>query len=145
MEGEILVVDDDVGTVSVLKEFLESKGFKVRVSTDGNSAYLSAKEIVPSLIILDVLLPEIDGIKLCRLIGEERNLAEVPIILLTAMDDREQVVKGLEAGANDFVQKPFYLQEIYARVRNLLEVKSYSDKLKEKNRQKVTYYSTKES
>lgn len=113
----ILVVDDDPGIVKVVRAYLEKAGFQVLVAYDGKKALHIARHDKPDLVILDLMLPEMDGWDVCRALRRE---SDVPIIMLTArVEDTDKLI-GLELGADDYVTKPFSPQELVARVRAVL-------------------------
>lgn len=117
MSHTILVVDDDTALAEMIGIVLESEGFTVAYCADGTNALRVFHESRPDLILLDLMLPGIDGIEVCRRIRRE---SDVPIIMLTARSDTPDVVIGLEAGADDYVAKPFKPQELVARIRTRL-------------------------
>jgi DNA-binding response OmpR family regulator len=113
----ILVVDDEPTLVATVKYNLEREGYSVATAADGETALNRARENHPDLIILDVMLPVIDGFEVCRLLRREMH---VPILMLTAKTEEVDRVVGLEIGADDYVTKPFSMRELMARVRALL-------------------------
>ena len=113
----VLVVDDDVKTVELVKLYLNRDGYKVLTAYDGTEALRLAREAHPDLIVLDLMLPGIDGLKACRIL---RNESDVPIIMLTARTTEEDRLTGLGLGADDYVTKPFSPRELAARVRAVL-------------------------
>jgi len=113
----ILVVDDEPTLVATVKYNLEREGYGVDTAADGEGAINRAREGRPDLVILDVMLPVIDGFEVCRLLRREMN---VPIIMLTAKTEEVDRVVGLEIGADDYVTKPFSMRELMARVKALL-------------------------
>ncbi len=113
----ILVVDDEPPIVDLLSYNLEQAHYDVIVARDGEEAIQKARQEIPDLIILDLMLPVIDGLEVCRTLRKERD---VPIIMLTARGDEIDRVVGLELGADDYVVKPFSVRELLARVRNVL-------------------------
>ena len=113
----VLVVDDDVKTVELVKLYLNRDGYKVLAAYDGTEALRLAREKHPDLIILDLMLPGIDGLQVCRTI---RNESDVPIIMLTARTTEQDRLAGLDLGADDYVAKPFSPRELAARVRAVL-------------------------
>ena len=113
----ILVVDDDARLAASLKRALAYEGHSVDVAADGQSALVAARDHEPDLIVLDVMLPGIDGIEVCRRL---RAGSSVPILMLTARDAVSDRVSGLDAGADDYLVKPFAHEELLARVRALL-------------------------
>jgi two-component system, OmpR family, alkaline phosphatase synthesis response regulator PhoP len=112
-----MVVDDEPRLVSVVEAYLEQEGFEVATASNGQEALFAARESKPDLIILDVMMPEMDGYEFLRL---HRKEAETPIILLTAKVEEDDKVIGLELGADDYVTKPFRPRELVARVRAVL-------------------------
>jgi len=118
MSGKkILIVDDDKKTVELVKLYLTRDGHKVLTAYDGNEALRLAREGRPDLIVLDLMLPGIDGLEVCRTLREE---SEVPIIMLTARTTDDDKLKGLDTGADDYVTKPFSPRELAARVMTVL-------------------------
>ncbi len=117
MGTRILVVDDDRRIAATLRRALSYAGYEVEVAYDGLDALVAARASDPDLIILDVMLPEIDGIEVCRRIRRE---SDVPVLMLTARDEVSDRVQGLDSGADDYLVKPFAHEELLARVRSLL-------------------------
>ena len=114
MARTILVVDDEPTQREMLAEALEAEGFTIVTAADGRAALLAFRESRPDLVLLDLMLPELSGIEVCRIIRAESG---VPILMLTAKDSELDKVVGLELGADDYVTKPFSLRELIARVR----------------------------
>ncbi len=118
MSGKkVLVVDDDVKTVELVKLYLNRDGYRVLTAYDGNEALKLARENQPDLIVLDLMLPGINGLEICRIL---RGESDVPIIMLTALTTDDDRLKGLDIGADDYVTKPFSPRELAARVRAVL-------------------------
>lgn len=113
----ILVVDDEPKIVRLARDYLEKHGYRVVTAADGQSALTAARQEKPDLIILDLMLPNIDGREVCRIL---RRDSAVPIIMLTALSEEIDQVTGLEIGADDYITKPFSLRAMVARVRALL-------------------------
>jgi two-component system alkaline phosphatase synthesis response regulator PhoP len=113
----VLVVDDDVKTVELVKLYLNRDGYRVLTAYDGIEALRLAREGHPDLIVLDLMLPGMDGLEVCRIL---RNESDVPIIMLTAMTTDQDKLNGLELGADDYMTKPFSPRELAARVRTVL-------------------------
>ena len=113
----VLVVDDDVKTVELVKLYLNRDGYRVLIAYDGVEALRLARESHPDLIVLDLMLPGIDGLEICRTLRDE---SDVPIIMLTAMTTDQDKLTGLDLGADDYVTKPFSPRELAARVRTVL-------------------------
>ncbi len=119
MKADILVVDDDAKITQLLKRALSLEGYGVRTAASGEEGLEAAQTQDPDLVILDILMPGMDGIEVCRRLRAS-SAADVPILLLTAKDDVGDRVRGLDGGADDYVVKPFALEELLARVRALL-------------------------
>lgn len=117
MKPTILVVDDDYKTVDLIRLYLEKDGYPVLVAYDGRQALEFARRKQPGLVILDLMLPKVDGLDVCRILRSE---SKVPIIMLTAKTTEEDKLIGLELGADDYVTKPFSPRELVARVRAVL-------------------------
>jgi DNA-binding response OmpR family regulator len=113
----ILIVEDEKKIVDIVKAYLEREGFQVMVAYDGKAAIDTAGSQKPDLIILDLMLPEISGLDVCRTI---RQISRVPIIMLTARDDVADKIVGLELGADDYITKPFNPNELVSRIRAVL-------------------------
>ena len=114
MASRILVVDDDVSLAEMIGIVLQGEGFEVLECYDGNEVLSAFQEFDPNLVLLDVMLPGKNGLELCE---DIRRISNVPIVMLTARSDTADVVRGLEAGADDYVPKPFKPKELVARVR----------------------------
>ena len=114
MSSRILVVDDDVALAEMIGIVLQNEGYDVFFCADGSAALAQFQEHSPDLVLLDVMLPGMDGFDVCRAI---RRVSDAPIVMLTARSDTADVVTGLEAGADDYVPKPFKPKELVARVR----------------------------
>jgi Response regulators consisting of a CheY-like receiver domain and a winged-helix DNA-binding domain len=115
---EILVVDDDRAVREALERALSLEGFDVELAADGAEALAAVERRQPDAIVLDVLMPGVDGLEVCRMLRKAQS--RVPILMLTVRDDLSDRVEGLDAGADDYLGKPFELEELLARVRALL-------------------------
>jgi len=113
----ILVVEDDATLLDLLRYNLSKEGYEVLTARDGQSALATAREQKPDMLVLDIMLPELDGLEVCRILRKETS---VPILMLTAKADEIDKVVGLEVGADDYVSKPFSLRELLARVKAML-------------------------
>jgi DNA-binding response OmpR family regulator len=120
----ILVVDDDLVGRQVLEAFLLRENYRLLFAEDGKQAIDMAEENDPDMILLDIMMPKLDGFDVCQHMRKNPALKNTPIIMVTALDDRESKVKGLEAGADDFITKPIDRTEVVARIRNLLLLKN---------------------
>jgi two-component system alkaline phosphatase synthesis response regulator PhoP len=125
MARKILVVDDETILAETIAYNLEQEGYQVITVADGTSALNAAHKEHPDLIVLDIMLPGVDGLEVCRQLRREDDTATVPIIMLTAKSDEIDKVVGLEVGADDYVTKPFGRRELLARVRALLRRADY--------------------
>jgi two-component system, OmpR family, alkaline phosphatase synthesis response regulator PhoP len=114
----VLVVDDEENIVNLTRLYLEREGFRVKSAGDGKSALMETATLKPALIVLDIMIPEIDGFEVCKQIRREGN--DVPILILTARDDDFDKILGLELGADDYMTKPFNPRELTARVKAIL-------------------------
>jgi len=117
MAEKILVVDDEISLQETLAYNLKKQGYTVETTGDGEDALRLAREISPDLIILDVMLPGLDGFEICRILRREMS---TPVLMLTARDDEIDRVVGLEVGADDYLAKPFSMRELIARVKAML-------------------------
>ncbi|HMQ32126.1 MAG TPA: response regulator [Chloroflexaceae bacterium] len=132
--GIILLVDDNPQILSILADLLRPLGHKVQCASSGIAALELAAADPPDLILLDVMMPGLDGFGVCRRIRAHPLLAQVPVILVTALDDRESRVRGFEAGADEFVAKPFDYVELRARVSTILRLNRYRKLLEQQHR-----------
>lgn len=118
MSGQILIADDEAGIRDVLRMALEAAGFTVAAASEGQMALEMARSLSPDLVVLDIGMPEMDGLTVCR---ELRKGSDVPILFLTAQSDEIDRIVGLEMGADDYVAKPFSPREVVARVKAILK------------------------
>lgn len=118
--GYILVVEDDVNLRTMLQLQLERAGYRVHTAEDGEEGLRSIRDELPDLVLLDVIMPGMDGYEVCRCIKNDVVTANIPIIMLTSRADSEDKLRGLGRGANDYITKPYELGELLARVRNIL-------------------------
>jgi len=127
----ILVADDTPANLSVLLEVLGQAGFDVLIAEDGESAVQRASYALPDLILLDVLMPELDGFATCERLKTQRETRDIPVIFMTALADTVDKVRGFDAGAVDYVTKPFQPDELIARVRTHLTIQRLRSELQE--------------
>lgn len=127
--SRILVVDDKLDTLLLLRELLSSRGYEVLCTTESREV----KELVlsekPDLVLMDVVMPEVSGYELCRQLKNDPQTRLIPIVMITGLSDRDDRVRGIEAGADDFLSKPLYPEELFARVKSLLKLKEFTDEL----------------
>ncbi|MGB8690117.1 MAG: hybrid sensor histidine kinase/response regulator [Microcoleus sp.] len=129
----ILIVDDNQTNLDVLFELLRNYGFKVLVALDGESAIEQTEYIHPDLILLDIMMPGIDGFETCRRLKADPPTRDIPIIFMSALSDTIDKVKGFQAGAVDYITKPFQHEEVLSRIETHLTIRSLQKKLQEKN------------
>lgn len=120
MLKKVLIVEDETDLVKLLKYNLEKEGFKVNYATDGTVALAEARRDPPDLVILDLMLPGLDGLEVCRQLRRNERFVRTPVLILSARSEEADRIVGLELGADDYVTKPFSTREIIARVRALL-------------------------
>jgi len=125
----ILVVDDQRENVEALSEYLEAQDYQVLRAYDGVEALQCVETHHPDLMLLDVLMPKLNGFQVCRTLKFQEQTRMMPIVIITALNQVEDKIKGIEAGADDFLSKPFNFAEMLARVRSLLRVKALNDQL----------------
>ncbi|MCT7949410.1 response regulator [Ancylothrix sp. C2] len=131
----ILIVDDKAANLGVLSDFLDEEGFEVRVARDGESALEKANYEPPDMILLDVMMPGIDGFETCCRLKGNSTTAEIPIIFMTALSDVVDKVKGLSLGAVDYITKPFQPDEVLARIKLHLKLQKLNQKIYQQNLQ----------
>lgn len=125
----ILVVDDKLETLLLLRELLSSRGYEVLSSNEPEEAREMVYSEKPDLVLMDVVMPGISGYDLCRELKNDPQTRLVPIVMITGLSDRDDRVRGIDAGADDFLSKPLYPEELFARVRSLLKLKEFTDEL----------------
>ena len=130
----ILIVDDEAAGREALEGVLFSQGYTLIFAENGKEALQKALELIPDLILLDVMMPNMDGYEVCQRMRSDALLAEIPILLITALDDRISRIKGIESGADDFISKPFDRLELRARVRTVIRLNRYRRLLLERAR-----------
>ena len=133
--GRILVVDDHEDNIELLRARLEAWGYNVDAAHDGAQALDMVHRAPPDLILLDVMMPSVDGNEVARRIKQNPSLPFIPIIMQTALDSTESKVEGLEAGADDYITKPIEFAELKARLRSMLRIKRLQEELEERERQ----------
>src|SRR6266850_1596354 len=129
MAQKILVIDDTPQNVKLLGDLLSAKGYEVTTAANGEQALESIAKHPPDLVLLDVMMPGLNGYEVCRKIRENAATALLPVVMCTSLDPHQERVKGIEAGADDFLSKPVNQPELFARVRSLLRVKALHDQL----------------
>ncbi|MBN1558685.1 PleD family two-component system response regulator [candidate division KSB1 bacterium] len=129
---KILVVDDIPVNIQLLQAFLATEKYKTYIARNGVEALKQAEAVEPDLILLDVMMPKMNGFETCKLLKKSEKARYTPIIMVTALNEIESKIQGIEAGADDFISKPFNKLELLARVKSLLRVKTLHDQLQDK-------------
>jgi putative two-component system response regulator len=132
MTSTILIVDDEYSGRETLQSILEGEGYNLIMAENGPQAIAQAKSILPDVILLDVMMPGMTGFEVCEKIRNDPQVAEIPIIILTALDDRDSLLRGLKAGADDFISKPFDRFELRARLIGITRLNRYQKLLQER-------------
>lgn len=127
--GVVLVVDDIEGNARLLSSLLTADGHSVRTAAGGTQAVRMVLDDHPDLVLMDVMMPEVDGFEACRQIKRQPATRLTPVVLVTSLNDMDSRIRGIDAGADDFLSKPFNRHELLARVRSLLRLKRYTDDL----------------
>lgn len=131
MREKILIVEDEPDIVKMLEYNLKKEGFRITSASDGREALRRVERDRPDIIILDLMLPEIDGLEVCKFLKQSPGTANIPIIMLTAKAQETDKIVGLELGADDYITKPFSIRELTARVKAVLRRAREKDKLPE--------------
>lgn len=121
----LLIVDDQEYGRNILASMLQHEGYQIELAASGAEALHKAAKIIPDLLLLDVMMPEMDGFEVCRHIRADSRIALVPIVLVTALDDQVSRMQGIEAGADDFISKPFNRAELRARIRTITRLNRF--------------------
>jgi cyclic di-GMP phosphodiesterase len=127
--ARVLVVDDNIDNASLIAELLSSHGYGVMVAHNAAEAEQEIRRQLPDLVLLDVIMPGKSGYDLCRELKGNPATRLIPVVLITGLSDREDRVRGIDAGADDFLSKPLFPEELFARVRSLLRLKEFTDEL----------------
>ncbi len=125
----ILVVDDNSDNLTVVGNYLKQKDYNLALAQDGKSALEIVNQHKIDLILLDIMMPEMDGYEVCRILKENPETKDIPVIFLTARTDTEDVVQGFQMGGVDYITKPFRKEELFARVNNHIQLKMIRDYL----------------
>ena len=125
----VLVVDDNLTTMSLMRDLLSSRGYDVVAVSDAAQAEAEILRRLPDVVLSDVIMPGKSGYELCREVKENPATRLVPFVLITGLSDREDRVRGIEAGADDFLSKPIFPEELFARVKSLIKLKEFTDEL----------------
>ena len=128
--AQVLIVDDDDSVRETFRSILAPDRHEFTLAASGAEALAALQKLVPDVILLDVMMPDVDGYEVCRRIKADHRLAHVPVILVTVLETKEDLVRGLDAGADEFLTKPVTAVELRARVRSMLRIKSQHDRIK---------------
>jgi DNA-binding NtrC family response regulator len=134
-QPSILIVDDVPTNLKVLRDVLEPEGYSILGASNGKAALKTAKGILPDLILLDVLMPGMDGYEVCRRLKENETTRHIPVIFVTMRDDKEGILEGFRAGGVDYITKPYETEEVLLRVKTHIENKLLRERLEERNRE----------
>ena len=121
MKNTVLVVDDEIGALTLIGIMLERGGFNVLKAKDAKAALAELERNTPGLIILDVMMPGMNGIELCAVIRERPATENTPILILSARNDADSIMRGMQAGANDYLPKPILHHDLVTKVRNMIQ------------------------
>src|SRR5574337_1620007 len=127
--SRLLIVDDNAQNIDLLMALMQAEGYQVVAAADGEEALAQVIAAPPDLVLLDIMMPKLDGYAVCRRLKEKAATRLTPIVLLTALGAEESRIRGIEAGADDFITKPFSRTKLRARVRSLLQLKAFTDEL----------------
>jgi DNA-binding response OmpR family regulator len=133
VNGRILVVDDQRANAEMMAGILQARGYEVLTASSAEAALKTVRASSPDLVVSDILMPGIDGYELCRRLRAQPETALLPVVLVTSLDANDERVRGLEAGADDFLSKPVKWEELFARVRSLLRTKRLQDEIRALN------------
>ncbi len=128
---KVLIVDDVPANIRLLSEMLKDEGYKIRPVTSGNQALQMAETIMPDIVLMDIMMPDLNGIETCKLFKANPKLADIPIIFISALNETENIVEALEAGGVDYVTKPFKSLEVKARVATQVKIANQKKQLEE--------------
>jgi PleD family two-component response regulator len=119
-KARLLIVEDDVDISNMLRLYFSSQGYEIETSYRGEDAIKKARQVLPQLIILDIMLPDMDGYEVCKALRSITRISHIPILFLTQKDERRDKLKGLELGADDYITKPFDIEELKFRIQNAI-------------------------
>jgi len=134
MSSMVLIVDDEYAGRETLQSILEGEGYQLEIAENGPQAIEKAKKLLPDVILLDVMMPGMTGFEVCQRIRNDPQIAEIPIIVLTALDDRESLLTALKAGADDFISKPYDRYELRARLLGITRLNRYQKLIQERTK-----------
>jgi len=128
-ESKILLIDDSVQNLKLLGNMLREKNYQIALARDGKEGLQLAKKIYPDLILLDIMMPDLDGYEVCKQLKEDEQTKDIPVIFLTAKTSNEDLVKGFQLGGVDYITKPFNREELFMRIKTHLDLKKAHDKI----------------
>jgi putative two-component system response regulator len=134
MDSMILIVDDEEAGRETLQSILEGEGYQLQIAENGPQAIEKAKKLLPDVILLDVMMPGMTGFEVCQHIRNDPEIAEIPIVMLTALDDQDSLLTALKAGADDFISKPFDRYELRARLLGITRLNRYKKIIQERTK-----------
>ncbi len=134
VDSTVLIVDDENAGRETLQSILEGEGYQLQMAENGPQALEKAKRFLPDVILLDVMMPGMTGLEVCQCIRNDPEIAEIPIIMLTALDDRDSLLVALKAGADDFISKPFDRYELRARLLGITRLNRYKKLIQERTK-----------
>ena len=132
-KGNILAVDDTPANLHLLSDMLSKQGYKVRITPNGKLAIQSILANPPDLILLDIMMPDMNGYEVCKMLKSDERTRNIPVIFISALSETFDIVKGFKVGGLDYISKPFHLEEVLARVENQLRLRSQERQLAEQN------------
>jgi len=124
-QSTILIVDDELVSRYTVEVLLSTEGYNLEFAKNGEEGLKKAVELSPDLMLLDVMMPGMDGFEVCQRLRADHRLAELPVVMVTALDDRESRLRGIESGADDFMSKPYDRAELRARIRTITRLNRY--------------------
>lgn len=140
-QKHILIVDDNLKNLEITAKILQDEGYMISLSEDAKSAIKMLEDYKPDLILLDIMMPGIDGLEFCRIIKKDKRTSDIPVIFLTAKTDSEDLTEGFRAGGVDYITKPFRREELLVRVKNHLDLAGSKEEIIEMNRMRDKIYS----
>lgn len=139
--NHVLIVDDNLKNLQLTGQILKNEGYMISLAPNGRQALELLNSFLPDLILLDVMMPELDGLQVCQLIKSKERLRDIPVMFLTAKNQTEDLLKGFEAGGVDYITKPFHREELLIRVKNHIELAHSRTKIFEMNKNRDKLYS----
>ncbi len=138
-QSTILIVDDSEAGRIVLDQLLSLSGYKLEFAENGLEALAKLEENVPDLVLLDVMMPGMNGFEVCQKIRENENLKELPVLMVSMLDDQESRMQGIQSGADDFINKPFNLAELELRIKTITRLNRYRKIIAERQKNRLDY------